>query len=263
MVRKRASHLRKDARMQLMKRDFEIIAFVLNMKFASAQDIHRKFFRVKQDGGISDNEWYVRERLRELMKDGYLATMRYRFESKNYYVGTKHGYDLVRYMQPQLDPVKPIDRIDVRTFDHDVQVMKSRLLLEQSEKVTNWLSDRQLKSFYFDYFQGLGSRDSAPDGVYDSLAGKCIAFEFEIAQKSKKRYADKIQKYVSQLRGWGPKDGPKYDHVRIICEKDAVFKILTDATALYRNYFSIEHAQKFFSDRAGIENRQNSAELVM
>lgn len=37
---------------------------------------------------------------------------------------------------------------------------------------------------------------SLPDGVYTSLAGMTIAFEYEIAQKSKQRYRDKVRRYV-------------------------------------------------------------------
>lgn len=236
--------------MQITQRDFEIINFVLNMKFASVQDVHQKFFKVKRDGSISTNEWYVRERLRHLVAMGYLRPVRYRFEHKSYYIGTKHGYELIYYMQSVMTPSKHIEQIDVRTFDHDIQVMKSRLALEDSEKVQNWQSDRQLKCQYTEYFQFKGSRDSAPDGVYTSLAGKIIAFEYEIAQKSKQRYRDKVRRYVECIRRREPTDGPKYDHVRIICEKPSVYKILKDATAIYRDFFTIEMVGDFFASLA-------------
>ncbi|WP_415063741.1 hypothetical protein [Bdellovibrio sp.] len=115
-------------------------------------------------------------------------------------------------MQSSLTPSKYIEQIDVRTFDHDIQVMKSRLALEDSEKV------------YSEYFQFKGSRDSAPDGVNKSLNGKIIAFEYEIAQKSKQRYRDKVRRYVDCIRRREPTDGPKYDHVRIVCEKTSSTK---------------------------------------
>ena len=172
--------------------------------------------------------WILKFGGREFTKEGYLQPVRYRFENKSYYIGTKHGYDLILYAQVNLSAVKQIERIDVRTFDHDIQVMKSRLFLEDCEKVSEWRSDRQLKSDYFEYFQGRGSRDSAPDGAYLSLGGKTIAFEYEIAQKSKKRYQDKVYRYVSCIRQTGNYVGPRYDHVRIVCEKEAVFKILTN-----------------------------------
>lgn len=153
-------------------------------------------------------------------------------------------------MQSSLTPSKYIEQIDVRTFDHDIQVMKSRLALEDSEKVQDWQSDRQLKGQYSEYFQFKGSRDSAPDGVYKSLNGKIIAFEYEIAQKSKQRYRDKVRRYVECIRRREPTDGPKYDHVRIVCEKASVYKILKDATAIYRDYFTIEMAGDFFASLA-------------
>lgn len=237
--------------MQLTQRDFEIIAFVLNMKFASVQDIHRKFFRIKRDGSVSGNEWYVRERLRSLVAEGYLATVRYRFEHKSYYIGTKHGFELINYMQPSLNPTRHIERIDVRTFDHDIQVMKSRLLLEEVENVSHWESDRQLKANYTEYFQMNSSRDSAPDGVYRALTGKVTAFEYEIAQKSKKRYRDKIRKYVQSIRQVSSIHGPRYDHVRIVCEKPSVYKILSSEAGIYHDFFTIEMAEDFFGRLSG------------
>ncbi len=236
--------------MQITQRDFEVINFILNMKFASVQDVHRKFFKLKRDGSISNNEWYVRERLRHLVAMGYVQPVRYRFEQKSYFIGTKHGYELIHYMQPSLEPSKHIEQIDVRTFDHDVQVMKSRLALEESERVQDWRSDRQLKCTYSNYFQFKGSRDSAPDGVYKSLSGKIIAFEYEIAQKSKQRYRDKVRRYIECIRNHHKNDGPKYDHVRIVCEKTSVYNILKDAVAIYRDYFTIEMSGDFFASLA-------------
>lgn len=39
--------------MQITQRDFEIIGFVTKMKFASATDVDRKFFKIKRDGSLS------------------------------------------------------------------------------------------------------------------------------------------------------------------------------------------------------------------
>lgn len=233
--------------MQLMERDFEIIQFVLVMKFASATDIHQKFFKRKKDGGLSTNEWYARERLRQLIEMGYLTTVRYRFEQKNYYIGTKNGFDLIRYMQPHWEPCKPIQHIDIRTFDHDVQVTKSRLLIEEYERGTQGTSDRQLKCEFPDYFRK-GGRDNSPDGTYTSAAGKKIAFEFEIAQKSKQRYRDKIRAYISSFRTNNTYDQPKYDHIRIICQKKSVFDIYRDEVVLFKDFFTIEMADSFFAN---------------
>jgi hypothetical protein len=149
-------------------------------------------------------------------------------------------------MLPIATPAKRIQQIDVRTFDYDIQVMKSRLLIEDFENITSWQSDRQLKCLYPDYFEARGSREAAPDGVYTSASGKVIAFEYEIAQKSKKRYKDKIQKYVSSIRNKSSFDGPRYDLVRFICEKECVYKTLVDMTSIYKQDFVIERFQAFF-----------------
>lgn len=239
--------------MCLTDRDFEIVNFILNMKFATAQNIHQRFFKYKKDGSVSNSEWYTRERLRELVLDGYIQTVRYRFENKSYYIGTKNGYDLIKNLKSSWEPAKPIDRIDVRTFDHDQRVMESRILLEHQEKATQWQSDRQLKSEYFDMYGKINSRDCTPDGVYVSLSGKVIAFEYEIAQKSKKRYREKIEHYVNCIRQNYFTAIPKYDNVRIVCEYEAVYRALCDQTSLYKQYFTIERADEFKSKFLGSE----------
>jgi hypothetical protein len=232
--------------MILTERDLEIVRFILNMKFASVADIHQKFFKQRKDGGISTSEWYARERLRELLMEGYINCTRYRFENKCYYVGTKYGYQLIEKNCCSESTAKPIDRIDVRTFDHDINVMKSRLLLEEHDKVSSWLSDRQLKAHYDHFFRKNKSRDSAPDGVYKSLGGKIIAFEYEIAQKSKRRYQDKVRRYIDCIRASNISDRPKYDHVRFVCEKESVRNVLADEVRLYREHFTVEVAYEFF-----------------
>lgn len=233
--------------MQITERDLEIIGFVLAMKFASVGDIHRKFFKIKRDGSFSNSEWCTRERLRQLIEMGYLNSVRYRFEQKSYYVGTKHGYDLIHYSAAALTPPKPIRQIDIRTFDHDLLVLKSRLVLEEFEKVKNWESDRQLKIQYTEYFQFRSCRDSTPDGVYWTSDGKRVAFEYEIARKSTQRYRDKIRKYVSRIRHEGVNEGPKYDHVRMVCERESVFRILKEQTKIYSQFFTIQLASDFFA----------------
>lgn len=233
--------------MCLTERDFEIVNFILNMKFATAQNIHQRFFKYKKDGSVSNSEWYARERLRELVLEGYIQTVRYRFENKSYYIGTKNGYDLIKYMKSSWEPAKPIERIDVRTFDHDQRVMESRILLEEQEKVTQWQSDRQLKAEYFNMYGPVNGRDCTPDGVYVSLSGKVVAFEYEIAQKSKKRYEEKFRHYVSCIRQNNFMAVPKYDQVRIVCEYEHVYRLLCAETSLYKQYFTIERAEEFKS----------------
>ena len=80
---------------------------------------------------------------------------------------------------------------------------------------------------------------------YNSVSGKLIAFEYEIAQKPKKRYQDKIRKYVNCIRQNNFESSPKFDHVHIVCEKVYVYKMLLNFTAIYKNYFTIEMSSDF------------------
>lgn len=186
--------------MKITNRDLEIIRFVLDMKFASIPDIHTKFFKYRNDGKVSESEWWARERLRDLVIHGFLRSVRFRFENKCYYMGTTNGYWFATNSISIDSPIaKPINKIDIRTFEHDCHVLSARLLLEGHEKVTHWQSDRQLKESYYDYFTRSSTRDFCPDGVYKSVNGKLIAFEYELAQKTKKRYQDKIRQYISSI----------------------------------------------------------------
>jgi hypothetical protein len=140
----------------------------------------------------------ARERLRQLIEMGYLTSVRYRFEQKNYYIGTKYAFYLIHYMKPSRLAAKPIQQIDVGTFDHDIQVLKSRLLIEESEQGTDWINDRQLKCLDPEFYRRYRG-DATPDGVYTSQNGKAIAFEFEIARKSKQRYRNKLRRYTYNI----------------------------------------------------------------
>jgi hypothetical protein len=131
--------------------------------------------------------------------------------------------------------------------------MQSRLLLEEREGATEWQSDRQLKSTYFDYFQSRKSRDFCPDGVFKTPDGKLIAFEYEAAQKSKKRYDNKMGQYVycvrPELRRFRDEmPGPKYDHVRFVCEKPLIAKYLRGST-MFKEIFTIETIEEFLKTR--------------
>lgn len=84
------------------------------------------------------------------------------------------------------------------------------------------------------------SMDPAPDGVCKSVSGKSIAFDYEIAQKSKKRYQDKVRKHIDCIRQNNFQASPKYDHIHIVCDQQSVHKILSSLTAIYKGYFTIE-----------------------
>jgi hypothetical protein len=231
--------------MFVTKRDTEIVRFVLNMKFASVTEIHHKFFKFKKDGGVSESEWWARERLRKLIDAGYLKSVKFRFESKNFYIGTKLGFKLASADKSQYTS-KPTTGIDIRTFEHDYKVLQCRMLLEENEKVTDWQSDRELKELFFETSFHFRSRENSPDGVYKTNDGKCIAFEYEIAQKSEERIKRKIRRYVLLFQGKTFPDEFEYKFVRIVCEKQHVCNLFLKHMDMYERYFSLEMASDFF-----------------
>ena len=178
----------------LTSRDYEIINFVCEMKFASLEDIFEKFFKKLKDGSESKSLWWARERVTELYKHGYLNRIYSFNERKAYYLGTKKGYYELIKGYPSVIPTRPVESINFNTFAHDKLLLSLRLKMENKSQCSKWISDRTLSQFP----ELCPSIDKSylPDAIYTTPSGEKIAFELEISRKAKKRYKEKIQSYV-------------------------------------------------------------------
>ena len=223
--------------LMLTQRDYEIITFVSEMKFASLGDIYERFFKVLKDGTESKSDWWARERLLELIKHGFLNRIYSFNERKPYFLGTKKGfYELVRRF-PSDFPTRPTETINFNTFEHDKLVLAIRLDMEKNKKCTKWISDRTLAEFP-ELCPAL-DQSYLPDAVIVTPGGEQVAFELEISRKAKKRYAEKIQNYVKCIRL--NKDSPSiFKKVIFYVTSETVKNLIEAETRIYKQYFEIQ-----------------------
>lgn len=100
----------------------------------------------------------------------------------------------------------------------------------------------------------LGKLEDAytPDGIYKSIQGAPIAFELEIALKSKARYQDKVKRYVQWIREHR-NDPSAFKKVHFVTTNEAVKKHLDNYTTIYADIFKIEMASNYFTESVGLK----------
>ena len=208
------------------------------------------FLKNKLDGSQSVCVCYARERLRLLVKHNFLKIVRLRVDGRNYYIGTKLCFEFLDNSYPSVDVARPSSEIDIRTFDHDSELIKFRIYLEKTSLISKWRSERFLKRENY-FFTGKLQRIVAPDAIYQKN-GQDIAFEYEISKKSEDRYREKVKRYVSIMRN-PSEDGPiKFSHCRFVCKNAQVYNSLKKHTVIYGDLFSVEMADRFFEPKAEV-----------
>jgi len=230
---------------ELTNRDLEIIEFIIEMKFAAIEDVFERFFKVTQNQSVAKSDLWTRKRLLQLEQGKFLKAHKLHQEKTTFYTATSKAYYALSNIFPEKLICKPSLSIDTRTYGHDKTVLKFRLALESRLKVTNWLSDRKLRSFP-DLTGGL-SGVYVPDGIYTLPGGESIAFELEIARKAKSRYGEKIRKYLSLLRS-SDTTKKKFECVVFVCAKESVRDQLVKETRIYGKHFRVLTMQEFITE---------------
>ena len=239
-----ASENKQIKNVELTARDFEIIQFIIEMKFSSVDEVFRKFFKLKLNAELAKSQAWAKKRLQQLEKARFIKSVYSFSESTRFYVGTYLGYYALAQMKPLEFLVKPHSGFDQRVFNHDQQVLNCRLHLEESRSGSDWISERKLKSDP----KALKNLTQLyiPDGVYTSTSGQKVAFELEIAMKAKSRYKDKIKKYINIIRS-EKAEAKLFDRVHYVCAKDTLKSYLIKETRIYGAFFKIETLSEFLS----------------
>lgn len=225
---------------RLNERDRDIVRFLLQMKFSAIEEIHQKFFRWTLAGRESHSLRWARERMNHLKGLGLVTTTSVAASAKQFFVASWKGYQLV-LQDARFDSCpKPNGRIDIRTFNHDQVVLRTRLEFEEQNQITNWLSDIELRSGLTEFTALRG--EFAPDGIFWTAEGSAVALEVEIATKAKDRYRKKIAHYVDTLRST-ELNCSRLSKVHVICLRRAAFEFWTSECRIYPNYFLIELRQ--------------------
>ena len=224
----------------------DIFEFTLEMKFADLSSIHEKFFLNLRSGKRSVSDWWARERLKLLKQHGFLTAKRISFVGNSYFLATELAHIALTNMRYERSYVRPIRNIDVRSFDHDAKVIEARLALERLGRVTNWVSERRLKS-EMTVASGF-PRAYQPDAIYQNKHGEPMAFELELAPKTKGRYAEKIRKYVDVIRQAELGSQGFRGVLFVVCD-DRVFNTLNDLTRRHDGKFKVEKFNELVAGR--------------
>ena len=186
---------------RITERDFDLLAFLYDQKFASLSVLYFRFFdrRTKVDESVPSNFWVTRQRIAVLRQAGLIASQRVYTDSKALYLLTKSGYEILKTKRDLGLSKDPVTSVDFRYFEHDKRVTLCRVALERHGKSLKWFSDRYLhvKGGY-PLASGRFVRLQVaviPDGVFLSSKNEYVALELEHTSKKRDRYEDKRLHY--------------------------------------------------------------------
>lgn len=240
----------KDRKIILSDRDFEVLEFILDMKFASLDEVCEKFFKGSPADQNVVGYWYAKKRLAQLEQAGFLKSTKQHSESRRLYFVKMKAYMVLKNLYPEKNLPRPTESIDGRTVAHDYLLLRLRLELEKKHQAYSWISDRSLKMQ-----TGILSQLSetySPDGIYKPIDGPAVAFELEISLKAKSRYQDKIKRYVQWIREHR-NDPTAFKKVHYVTTNESVKKHLDNFTAMYPDLFKIEMVTAYFTESVGLK----------
>lgn len=226
---------------RITSRDLDILEFILEMKFSTIEDIHSKFFKFTKSGEQSSSLRWARERIANLVKSNFLSVVK-DVCHRTLYIVTSKGYLYLR--NSRIDKVysRPLQSVDGRTYDHDQRVIQIRSVLENSGLVKEWISERQLSEI--DEVKKYLSAEFRPDAIYITPEGKKVAFELEIARKTKERYQTKVKRYI-QVMSEPHLAASLFDSVHYVCEKAKILDLIKSEVALYQPLFKFSLESEF------------------
>ena len=227
---------------ELQARDYEILRFILEQKFASLEAIYFRFFdaRKLETDPLPKNLWTTRQRLSKLRMSALIKTEKVLSSGKAHFLLTPFGYKVLTHHVTQLISIKPTKEIDFSLYEHDSRITMVRALLEAKKKCGRWYSEKWLKAspIYIDNkYKFIFSKDIRPDAVFINSKGERIAFELEMSRKGRRRLEEKINLYDDLLksrRRYGEESdgGAEYkvlDKVWFVTTKPAVHRHLQRA----------------------------------
>lgn len=223
-------------KLRVTDRDLKIVQFVIEMKFASIENIHLMYFYETKIGETSCSLIWTKQRIRKLINFGFLKYEDHLSTTKAV-VATSKGYLYLKNSRTDDTIIRPAGSVDPRTFEHDLKVNNFRCELEKTKLISSWISERQLSEN--PYYQKMFSKEFRPDGIYTCLNNQKIAFELEISRKSKLRYRQKIKKYIDLILQTETSISA-FNRVHYVCAHPNVKTIIERETRLFKNSFQID-----------------------
>ncbi len=196
--------------LKLQDRDYEILSWLVQMKFMLLDQITRVFFK-----GCNPNRAPYR-RLLKLIKAGLIETKRVYTESRDLYIPTKKAAQLLmRWGGPYLLGLSK-DK-DFANYSHDKTLIDLRVLFMELG-IKTWVPERILRS--------ARPTGSSPDALLVT-SNYLYAVEYERTEKKLTRYKEIVERYN---RG-------NYHAVLFICRAQALVKKIKSIASSRRFYF--------------------------
>lgn len=214
--------------LRLTQREIELLEFVLDQKFVELHTLYLRFYK----GEGSKNSRYAYRRLRLLTNHGFLRVKRIYTKPGNIYLATSLAHTVVQNQNPERTVSLPSAEVDLRTFEHDRRVTICRAVREKNLEVKEWLSERRLKQEWTKNNGYNLSRQYMPDAIFTSRNGGRVAFELELAPKTRERYAKKVSKFLDIMTSH---EGPFKRALFVACS-ESVFQTLLTVTRPYPEF---------------------------
>lgn len=212
-------------------RDIEIFRLCLEMKFADIESINNIVFN---EGDLK--MFAARKRVQKLESAGFLKSVALLAgTTKKFYVATQKAFLEVIKNDSILDIPRPAKKLSLVTFEHDLFVLKSRILLEKQGRATNWRSERLIK-VQAEAQTGRLSRDFMPDAIFKSKHGKICAFEFENKTKTETQLKEKTYRLNSLMEN----TEPVFEACLFVTSNENLKKKIKNITDLVSNKFVIQ-----------------------
>jgi hypothetical protein len=165
--------------MKMMKRDIEVMGWILEQKFMTERQVREVFFE-----GISARSREAYKRLYELQKNGYLKTSKRSIYRHGLYLVTASGLQQLRAFCRDRGLGELVDA-DYSNYKHDIAVTDIRIIFHELG-YTDWVAERIMSK--------RGGYRRLSDGAVHHH-GKYFAIEYESSQKSRGRYREIFYNY--------------------------------------------------------------------
>lgn len=231
------SGLDPNVKLRLTDRDYQLMAFLYDQKFASLLVIYYRFFDQRKSGAdpLPKNLWVTRQRLAILRQAGLISSQRIFTDARAVYLLTGLGFQVLRDQRGMELPISPAIEVEFRTFEHDKRVTMCRVVLEKQGKCLAWYPDRHLRAT-----RGYPGAVRAfkevplqviPDGIFISSKNERVALEIEHTPKDRKRYQEKLDVYRRLFMGIHSQDldhRPVVERVHFVASSDRIGKDLNE-----------------------------------
>lgn len=233
----------KDVRLRLTHRDYEILRFLLDQKFASLEALYYRFFdhRVSVHAPPPKEYYVARQRLGLLKRAGLILSERVYSESKGVYLISQFGLKALEGKLPDSVYATPARDVDFRNYEHDKRVNLVRVVLERQKRVVQWWSERRLR---MEGFRAPGiskelPESLVPDGLFVNPRGERIAVEIEASNRKQSRFQEKVNAYRSVMDPYDPKSALIHKVLFVACTP-SIQKKLGKVVSGRKNEFALE-----------------------